>query len=229
MVNKARPTAYDSSSLDDIFNRLEEEARSRGTLSIFEILNILESRGTAVAAALLSAPFLQPVPLIGLSTPLGIAIGLAAIATYFNRPIWVPRAIGERQVPDSFILVNTGFIKLLSGKLKRLIHAPLDAQKPMEFKPISRWQLHQRWLSVVLLLHAVLLSLPLPIPFSNTFPAWACMLAALSMVFPESRRLRWATAFVALANVIFWIALALGVNALIPTLVETWHKHFSSP
>lgn len=226
VVNKDQLIPQTASSLDDIFNRLEEEARFRGTLSIFEILNILNLKGTAIAAALLSAPFLQPIPLIGLSTPLGLAIALAAIAIFLNRPIWVPAMIGRRRVPDSFILVNTGFIKLLGSKLKRFLQPPA---KPDETSSISTAFIHQRWLSIVLFLHALLLSLPLPIPFSNTFPAWACMLASLAMAFPESHRLRWATAIITVANAAFWISLSIGARAAIPTLVETWQKHFASP
>lgn len=203
-----------SASLNSAVERLRRQAETSTSVSIGEILNIFESLGPSIAAILLALPFLQPLPLVGLSTPLGLTIALSGWAVLSNRPIWVPRRFSNTQISSEIILKKVAILNGLTSKLHAFFQAPTEL-------PQSPADSTRRWLGFNVIIHGLLLALPLPIPFSNTIPAWTCCAAAITAIFPSKKGL-WLTNALILVNFLFWSALAKGVALAIPTLVETW-------
>ncbi len=203
-----------AASLNSAVERLRREAEQAESLSIFEILSIFESLGPSVAAILLALPFLQPLPLIGLSTPLGLTIALSGLAIALDRPIWLPSRFSRTLISSAIILKKLAVLEGLTAKLGGFFQHSDEPPQPLTNST-------RRWLGVNIIVHGLLLALPLPVPFSNTVPAWTCGAAAMTVIFPSAKGL-WLTNGLILVNFIFWSAVVGAATLAIPTLVETW-------
>jgi hypothetical protein len=64
----------------------------------------------------------------------------------------------------------------------------------------------------LLAIHGILMALPLPIPGSNSFPAWSILLIALAEL-EEDGILLWIGYLVSIASFIFFASLAWGAQA----------------
>ncbi len=141
-----------------------------GEVSLKIIFNIFGNDGHYLLIFFLILPFLQPIPLFGLSTPFGILIAIVAYFSYLGRPPFVPKRWEDKKLSGPTVL------KIAEGSER-------------VFEKIS-FMLHPRWESffkgpflivniMLLILNAILLALPLPIPFSNAMPAWMILFQAL--------------------------------------------------
>lgn len=129
------------------------------------------ARGHALLALFLVLPFLQPVPLVGLSTPIGLAIMLLGIFLVLGKPPWLPRRWLDRELSPTLVRrVAAGGQKLL-GRVERFI------------RPRGRWLHTHPWAHVmaggIIAISGFELALPLPIIFTNTMPA--LVIAVLSV------------------------------------------------
>lgn len=139
-------------------------------LTLREVIHVLRGRAYLLLLVLLSLPFLTPIPLPGLSTPFGLAIALIALRLALGQRPWLPKNLQRKQLPADF------FARLfrVAEKIIRVLEKLLRPRWPMLTATSLLRQLH----ALVLLLAAVALLLPLPIPFTNSFPAWAILLIA---------------------------------------------------
>jgi hypothetical protein len=123
---------------------------------------------------MLALPFCTPVPLPGLSTPLGLIIGIVALRLALGQKPWLPAKLLDTRLPPAlfkrvFIVtrrVISWFERVLRPRLLWL-SAPQWSQ-----------QLH----AVPIVICSTLLLLPLPVPFSNSIPAWAIMFMAAGLL-----------------------------------------------
>ncbi len=122
---------------------------------------------------LLALPFcFLPVP--GLSTPFGFAVLLIGIRLTFGQKPWLPRFLRQKSISPS--------------RLSKLLTAGLRFARILEKVVRPRLQFLYRWPGAMNLIGlgiasgGLLLLLPLPIPFSNTIPAWAVVLLAAGMM-----------------------------------------------
>ena len=143
-------------------------------VTLREVLYVLHGRAYLLLILLLTLPFLQPVPLPGLSTPLGLAIALIALRLALGLRPWLPKKIQRAQLPPGF------FGKLLhyTQKLVRILEATVKPRWPaLTQSPVLR-QLH----AVVMCACAAVLLLPLVVPFSNTLPGWTIFLLTCGLL-----------------------------------------------
>lgn len=142
---------------------LIEQQASKGELSLAELVELLGHRSHHLMILFLVLPFLQPIPLVGLSTPLGLIICVASILHYFGKPPWVPRRYHCLKIPPKLLAKTVDVGKRLWQAFDLIMR--------------RRWLvcLEGRGFRLMNLLMvaslAFLLALPLPIPFSNTIPA----------------------------------------------------------
>jgi hypothetical protein len=192
-----------------------QAAIGREHLSLGEILEAIGSQGPALAAALLSLPFLQPIPLIGLSTPIGTAIFLLGFGIFRGRTVRIPMRVSAVRLPISIVLKTTEFLASFELRLKPY----LKSERDFESVGIRKFS------GAVIAIHGVLLALPLPIPFSNSMPAWMCFFAALTNLF-ASRRLFFISVLLLIANIAFWGTLGVGAVWGSASLVEWLGRKF---
>ena len=187
-------------------------------LSLREILHAVGPEGPSLAAALLTLPFLQPIPLLGVSTPLGFTVGLLGFGLFLGREIRLPKRISNAQISCSSILKTTEYLLKFERKLKPYLKSDSTFE--------SRH--HRRLLGLAIAIHGFLLALPLPVPFSNTFPAWMCFVGATTILF-SSWRLYWLSLALIVANGAFWTMLVIGAiqgSSKVAAFLGSWLGDF---
>ncbi|MEO6002808.1 MAG: exopolysaccharide biosynthesis protein [Opitutus sp.] len=143
-------------------------------VTLREVMAVLHGRGYVLLVMLLALPFSTPIPLPGLSTPFGLVIALIGARLSLGQKPWLPqRLLDTRLSPKFFVKVFAAARKILRG-FEYLLRPRLLW---MTGSP-RLLQLH----AVPILLCAVLLLLPLPIPFSNILPAFSILLLAAGLL-----------------------------------------------
>jgi hypothetical protein len=165
-----------------------------------ELLVFLEPIEFALAGLLLATPFLQPVPLFGLSTPFGGFLALLGLFQIFGRgPAALPRKIRDRKIQVETINKILFYCEKLLLSLAKIPHWDVGGR----LKVLA----HPRVLGWHVFFMGILLALPLPIPFSNSIPAWGIVFSCLSVVERNGLFILFSYAFL-LGNVFFFGALA---------------------
>lgn len=139
-------------------------------LRLRELLDTTQGRGFDLLLVLVSLPFVTPIPLPGLSTPFGLVAMLVGARLALGRRPWLPRYILDFQLPPSF--------------LNRLLRAASRIVRLLEYvmRPrlafMHRSPVFKRIAGALIMVSGFLLLLPLPIPYSNMFPAVTILLFA---------------------------------------------------
>lgn len=162
--------AADHQRFSDIIARIEERA-AWGPVTLEELFTICGPRGQGFVAVFLILPFLQPIPLPGLSSAIGLVLALIGLFVALRRPPWLPRRLARVSVePATVLRISTRLRKLL-GAVEHVV------------RPRAAWLFSHRWFratnGILWIVHAILFSLPFPIPLSNSFPAVVVLLLAL--------------------------------------------------
>jgi hypothetical protein len=150
------------------------ELASGHTVTARILVDRLSVRGHALLAFFLALPFLQPVPLPGLSTPVGAAIALLGALMALGRPPWLPKRWLDRELPPTVVvrIVRTG--QHLLRRAERFV------------RPRGQWFHSHRWArpiaGVVIAVSGLELALPLPIVFTNTLPAIVIATTAVGLL-----------------------------------------------
>lgn len=159
--------------------KLSEEMRdlqahiAEGPVTLDQIITHLEGRAFLLVVILLALPFMTPIPLPGLSTPFGLVIALIALKMSLGQKPWIPRRLREKQAPAGFFSKVFSFTARILGWLERMMKPRWSFVFP------GRWAVQCH--SVLMFLSALVLLLPLPIPFTNSFPAWVILLVAAGL------------------------------------------------
>lgn len=135
-----------------------------------ELTDVLQLRGYNALLLFLAFPFVTPIPLPGVSTVFGLVIALLGMRMVLGQNPWLPervtsRLLPARVLPKVLMAASGGF-----GRLEKLL-------KPRFFYPEFPLAF-QRTSGVIIAICGLLLLLPLPVPFSNAFPALAIILLA---------------------------------------------------
>lgn len=176
MRNKRRAnTSQDASgragcpSLSADLRALAEHCQGRA-VRLGEIVQVLHGRGYRLLVVLLCLPFLTPIPLPGLSTPIGLVIALIGFRLALGQKPHLPRRLLAREFPPRVLLKVLRASSRLVGAFERL-------SKPrLEF--FYRHAVFRRIGGVLIALCGLKLLLPVPIPMSNFFPGLAAVLIA---------------------------------------------------
>lgn len=150
-------------SFDQKAEQLKYLALSKNEVAVSEILLLMGSSAHYFLSALLMLPFFQPLPLPGFSSLLGIIVMASAICIIMNKNLWMPKKIKKQQISSQFILKAINLWFRFKGACAKYV-------KPRG-KFVVREPLVRRLNGVLILISALLFSLPFPIPGTNTFPA----------------------------------------------------------
>jgi hypothetical protein len=167
-ITDHRPT-----TLSDDLRMILDHAAGKA-ISLGEIVGVLRGRGFDVLVIILALPFCQPIPLPGLSTPFGLALMFFGFRIALRQRPWLPAWILRRRISHE--------------TLTKLVKGALAVARRMEKVVHPRLRFFKNWPSftflngLAIVSSSFLLMLPLPIPFSNTIPAWAIVLLAAGMM-----------------------------------------------
>ena len=164
-------------------------------------------RGIFLVLVFLSLPFCLPI-LPGVSTPFGVAIILLAFRKMFNLSGRLPSIIGDREFErDTFDNILNNSVKVLNW-FEKVVHPRFGDWLGGAVARILN--------SVTILIMGVLMALPLPVPLTNTIPAWAILIIAVSTAEADGA-LIWLGYLCALGSVVYFLMIWRFV-------VEAWHN-----
>ena len=135
-------------------------------VKVEEIERVLDGRGFASLALILSLPFVQPIPLPGLSMIFGLALMALGLRLVFGRAGGLPEWVRRREI-DGLTLQ-----KMILGarKIFAYVERFFRPRLPLLLRPPL-----ESFVGLGIMLSGFALTLPLPpvVLFSNSLPAWA--------------------------------------------------------
>src|SRR5262245_58266282 len=145
-------------------------------VTLNELLERTEGRGIYLLIVVLSLPFVIPVSIPGFSTVFGAVIIILAMRMALSLPPHLPKSLGQRS------LTPTTQRRLLNGSLK-LLRFIEKGVRPRKTQWLT-WRAARMANALLMTFMAMLLALPIPpvIPFTNSFPSYAIILVAVSMM-----------------------------------------------
>ena len=139
-------------------------------VTLAEILVATKGRGFDLLLVLIALPFLTPIPLPGFSIPFGVVVGLIGAARALGRPPWLPRRLLQRRLPPRFL---AGVLRTAARIVKGLEYFLRPRLAFMNDNVVCR-----RVSGAMIAGCGLFLIAPLPVPFSNSLPAWTVLLLA---------------------------------------------------
>lgn len=154
-------------------NQIVEESEV-GDLKLSRVFEVFAEEGHAAIILFLCLPFIQPIPLPGLSTPLGAMIVLIGFLLLIRKPLFLPQRFDKNNIhPDLMRSVQRAAIKIWSYSANILKPRLLFLTDRLFFRILN---------FLVILICSILLALPLPIPFSNTVPVLGIITLSLGQL-----------------------------------------------
>jgi hypothetical protein len=155
---------------------LLEEYADR-SIAIGTLLERTSNKGFCIISGLLTLPLLipLPVPLPGLSALFGAGIVLMGLqmAWGLHQPRLPP--------PIARLQLSPAMSQSLLKNLNRILR-PLERLARPRLLSVSRSWLSHRLVGLCLFWNALLMSLPLPIPFTNLLPAYTILVLAIGLL-----------------------------------------------
>jgi hypothetical protein len=132
-----------------------------------------DDRGFALVLLLATFPFVLPFPTLGLATPIGFALALAALGLVVGRPAALPASLGAVEIGPAAVARAASVVSRATWALARVTRPRL---------PFMMGRAMRVFLGLSLFTSAFVLGLPIPLPLSNFFPAVAIILLAAGML-----------------------------------------------
>lgn len=183
-------------------DQLQIEALS-GDLSLKRVFEIVGGEGHGILMLFLCLPFIQPIPIPGLSTPFGAMICLVALLDFLRSDPWLPKRFESVKVTAKVVTKSSEVAERIWSYAAKVIKQRLVV--------ICDFFLFRLINFLVVVFSALLLALPLPIPFSNTVPVIGIVLCALGHI--EKDGLMFILAYLWMVVVVsFFTAIGLSLN-----------------
>lgn len=154
----------------NFIKRISKQIPSAG-LSLKEFIELIGEEGILLVCLILVAPFLIPISIPGSSLPFGLAIILLNISTLLGGRYLLPGRVMQYKISQkTMIRILDGMKTVLSGLerfLKPRLHFITD-HPSIEYLN-----------SIIIILCAFWLMLPLPIPLTDFLPAYSILFLLL--------------------------------------------------
>jgi hypothetical protein len=180
LVSRMEPFAIGNESEKPRPKKLSEElhglveAFAERAVTLRDVIGVLKGRAYTLLLILLALPFCTPIPLPGLSTLFGMIIALIGFRLSLRLNPWLPARLLDAYLPPRFF--------------QKLLRATLRILRGIEYFLRPRWSylvdtrpLHHLYGAVICMCGLFLL-LPLPVPFSNLFPALTVVFLASAIL-----------------------------------------------
>jgi hypothetical protein len=145
-----------------------------GPVTLGDVVLALQERAWMLVLIILSLPFIVPIGLPFLSIPFGLAIGFIALRLALGQQPWLPAKLLAKPLPPGFFDQMLNF----SGRVLRFLEKFLRPR--LSWLALHPWAIRTH--AVLIISSALVLLLPLPVPFTNGFPAWVVLLVACGLL-----------------------------------------------
>lgn len=141
-----------------------ELSENQDSVTIAEIIEALKNRGIALLMAIFAVPAAMPAPAPILGTVLGLPLFFLVIQLFLGRKeVWLPQKINNSSISSANLKLASKWLK----KPELLLHPRLGFV-------ISRFVI-----SIFCFIFVIVMMLP--VPLTNTIPAFAILLISLGM------------------------------------------------
>ncbi len=187
-------------------------ADRRATLR--EVVRLLEGRAYTLLIVIFALPFVAPVSVPGSSTPLGLVIASVAVQLAVGRLPWLPKRVLDSPLPAGFFTKLVPVTAKIVKALERVLH--------------PRWLVWTATRSVrafhlfAIAGAALLLALPIVVPFTNMTPGWVILLLGCGLL--ERDGIALLVGYLVFAATLTFFTL-IG-SALTEGVVHGWHWLF---
>lgn len=168
------PRHIEESHFIAVMNGLHKHAEGKPHVDLYSFFQIMGAEGHAVMLIFLCLPYLQPIPIPGLSTPFGIVIAIISMFLYLKKPARLPKRFHHLKLSSAVVIKITEVAERVWTRIHRRIYARWDIFFTL---PIFRILT-----LLIVVTNGLLLALPLPIPFSNTVPVVVILLNSLGQM-----------------------------------------------
>lgn len=194
--------------LQELVDRYDRQGVKLGAL-----LDRTEGRGYYLLLVLISLPFVTPIPLPGFSIPFGIAIALIGLRLTVGHKTWLPRYVLEWEISPGLLA------KVIRGMGRTLKVVEVVLRPRLAF--MQDWIAFRRMAGVIIMICGLLMVLPLPLPFSNSLPAWTVLFLSIGAI--ERDGLFFILGTIAFGvTVAFFTFLAVGGVEAVDKLRQLW-------
>lgn len=204
-----------TASLKEIVLDIEKKSEPNG-LTLMQLIDLFQDRSHPLIILFLSLPFIQPLPLFGLSAILGGVIFLSGLLMIFQVKPWLPGKFQQKMIQKSLV-------KSCTSTLIKVLNRTEKCIKP-RFIFLSTSLPAKIFNGLLVMLFAFLLALPLPIPFTNSVPAYFLIMNAVGCL-EEDGLLIGLSYLVAIAGVIFFMTLGVGAAEIMQMLLVKVQKY----
>jgi hypothetical protein len=202
----ATPKAAFSADLHAVAVHFEARSAQLG-----ELLEATKGRGYHLLLFVVALPFVGPVPLPGFSIPFGLAIAVIGARMAVNRTPWLPGWLLHRRLPPR-VLAQT-----LRGA-GRIVTALEGVSRP-RLSHLSGAYGSQRLSGVLITASGLFMTLPLPLPFSNSLPAWTVLFLTAAALADDGLMLLGGVAVFAVTTA-FFVFVAIGGGHLVAWFLQ---------
>jgi hypothetical protein len=144
------------------------------TVPLHEVIGVLQGRAYLLLLVFLALPFCTPIPLPGVSTPFGLVVAFIALRLALGLKPFLPQRLLQIELPAGFFGKIIKFTQRIVGILEKFLRP--------RWLSLTKTEALRRIHALVILVSGLVLLLPLPIPFTNTFPAWVIILLACGLL-----------------------------------------------
>lgn len=202
--------------LSTLLAELLAREHSAAGLTLGEVFERIGDRGFGLLLVVLALPSALPVPAPGYSTPFGILIAMLALQMLAGRTTpWLPQRAARIKLHGRFIDAMLGFLTRLFGKLEFLI------------RPRLHWVSSRAglaFLGTLVLIMACLMILP--IPLTNTAPAFVILLTGIGLTEEDGLFSIFAGALGVLATALYagvaYVFIRFGMEGIV--MLKDWIK-----
>jgi len=152
--------------LQELVDRYDKQGVTLGAL-----LDRTDRRGYYLLLILISLPFVTPIPLPGFSIPFGVAIALIGVRLTLGHKTWLPRYVLEWEISPGLLA------KVVRGTGRTFRAVEIVLKPRLAF--MQDWVAFRRIAGVIITVCGMLMVLPLPLPFSNSRPAWTVLFLSI--------------------------------------------------
>lgn len=162
------PFELEDKSCSQILFDLMQTAPKDG-MTVRAIIHALGERGLLMACMVFCLPSMLPIPIPGMSIPQGLIIMLIGLGIVLNRAPMLPERLLEWRLP------HKNLFQILE-KGARLFHRIEKLSYP-RMLPMTHGWVHAMN-GIIMVVGAIVLWAPFPIPFSNVLPAYGILFTA---------------------------------------------------
>lgn len=173
MTSSSAKTGIRVGAISAVADRLERTLDQKG-LTVAQLVFALEGKGHAAIMAVLALPFCFPIQIPGLSTPFGIILIFSGLRIAFAQAPWLPGWLMVRDIPDGTAHSLLRGLRWIATPAEKILHPRLNG--------LCRNPTLHRIHGLLIAFLAILLALPLPIPFSNLLAAVPILLISLALL-----------------------------------------------